>query len=85
MAEYAAPVRARSAHAYKLDSELNSACQAITGCLKPTNREELYLLSGIAPPSIRRDVCARVEKAKQETNEAHSLYGKDPNRETLEN
>ena len=75
--EYAAPVWARSAHAYKLDSELNIACRAITGCLKPTNVEELYL-SGIAPPSIRRDVCARVKKAKQETNEAHSLYGQIP-------
>ena len=53
VAEYAALVWARSAHAYKLDSELNSACRAITGCLKPTNVEELYLLSGIAPPSIR--------------------------------
>ena len=78
MAEYAAPVWARSAHAYKLDSEVNSACRAITGCLKPTNVEELYLLSGIAPPSIRRDICARVEKAKQETNEAHSLHGQIP-------
>ena len=58
------PVWARLAHAYKLDSELNIACRAITGCLKPTNVEELYLLSGIAPPSIRRDVCDRVEKAK---------------------
>ena len=48
------------------------------GCLKRTNVEELYLLSGIAPPSIRRDVCARVEKAKQERNEAHSLHGKIP-------
>ena len=26
----------------------------------------------------RRDVCARVEKTKQETNEAHSLYGQNP-------
>ena len=78
VAEYATPVWARSAHAYKLDAELNSACRAITGCLKPTNVEELYLLSGIAPPSIRRDVCARVEKAKQETNEDHSLHGKIP-------
>ena len=76
-AEYAAPVWARSAHAYKLDSELNSACRAITGCLKPTNVEELYL-SGIAPPSIRRDVCTRVEKGKQETKEAHSLHEKIP-------
>ena len=48
VAEYAAPVWTRSAHAYKLDSELNSACRAITGCLKPTNLEELCLLSGIA-------------------------------------
>ena len=37
VAEYTAPVWAISAHAYKLDSELNSACRAITGCLKPTN------------------------------------------------
>ena len=62
----------------KLDSELNNAYRAITGCLKPTNVEELYLLSGIAPPSIRRCVCARVEKAKQETNEAPSLCGQIP-------
>ena len=77
MVEYIAPVWARSAHAYKLDSELNGACRAITGYLKPTNVEELYL-SGIAPPSIKRDVCARVEKAKQETNEAHSLHEQIP-------
>ena len=83
MDEYAAPVWARLAHAYKLDSELSSACRAITGCLKPTNVEELYLLSGITPPSIRRDVCARVEKAKQETNEAHSLHGKIPTERRL--
>ena len=62
----------------KLDSELNSACRAITGCLKPTNIEAFYLLSGIAPPSIRRDVRARVKKARQETNEDHSLHGQIP-------
>ena len=62
VAEYAAPVWTRSVHAYKLDSALNSAYRAITGCLKPTNVEELYLLSGIAPPSIRRYVYARVER-----------------------
>ena len=26
----------------------------------------------------RRDVCARMEKTKQETHEAHSLYGPNP-------
>ena len=40
--------------------------------------EELYLLSGIAPPDIRGDVCARVEKKKQEINAAHSLHGQVP-------
>ena len=42
-----------------------------------TNVEDLYLLDGIAPPDIRRDVCARMEKTKQETNEAHYLYGQN--------
>ena len=77
-AEYACPVWARSPHASKLDHELNDTCRSITGCLRPTNVEELYLLAGIAPPDIRRDVCARVEKKKQETNAAHSLHGQVP-------
>ena len=62
VAEYAAPVWARSSHAQKLNPELNSACRAVTGCLKPTNVEDLYLLAGITPPDIRIDVCARVKK-----------------------
>ena len=78
MAEYAAPVWARSSHAQKLNPDLNIACRAVTGCLKPTNIEDLYLLAGIAPPDIQRDVFARVEKTKQETNETHSLYGQNP-------
>ena len=78
VAEYAAPVWARSSHAQKLNPELNSACRAFTGCLKPSNVENLCLLAGIAPPNIRRDVYARVEKTKQETNEAHSLYSQNP-------
>ena len=40
-----------------------------------TNQCRRFLLAGIAPPDIRRDVCARMEKTIQETNEAHSLYG----------
>ena len=77
VAEYAEPVCARSSHAQKLNPELNSACRAVTGCLKPTNVKDLYLLDGIALPDIRKDVCARVEKTKQETNEAPSLYGQN--------
>ena len=85
VAEYAAPVWARSSHAQKLNPDLNTACKAVTGCLKPTNVEDLYLLAGIAPQDIRRDVCARVEnKNKQETNEAHSLYGQNPTERRLQ-
>ena len=73
--KYTAPVWARSAHAKNLDPELNQACQSVTGCLKPTNVEDFYLLSGIAPPAIRRDVCTRVERQKQSTRETHSLLG----------
>ena len=62
VAEYAPPVWARSSHAHKLNPELNTACRAVTGCLRPTNVEDMYLLAGIAPPDIRRDVCARVER-----------------------
>ena len=83
VAGYAAPVLARSSHALKLNPELSSVCRSSTGCLKPTNVEDLYLLAGIVPPDIRRDVCARVEKTKQETNEAHSLYGQNPVERTL--
>ena len=36
------------------------------------------MLSGIAPPVIRRDVCARVERYKQSTRETHSLFGHIP-------
>ena len=52
MAEYAAPVWARSTYADILDQELNKACRAITGYLKPTYVEDLYLLAGIAPPEM---------------------------------
>ena len=43
-AEYAAPVWERSAHAHLLNPELNQACRAITGCLKPTNSLERVAL-----------------------------------------
>ena len=82
-AEYAAPAWERSAYAHLLNPELNQACRAITGCLRPTNVENLYLLAGIAPPEIRRSVCARVERTKQVERETHSLFGHTPARSSL--
>ena len=43
-----------------------------------------FLSLFLSQPDIRRDVCARVEKTKQETNEAHSLYGQNPAERRLE-
>ena len=51
-------------YAAALNPVLNQACRSITGCLKPTNVEDLYLIAGIASPDIRREVCARVERTK---------------------
>ena len=88
-AEYAVPVWEMSAHTHILNPELNQECQAITGCLKPTNVENLYLLAGISPPEIRRNVCARVERTKQvererkRKRERHSLFGHTPSRSCL--
>ena len=63
--EYTVPVWAKSSHENKLNPVLNQACRSITGCLKLTNVEDLYLIAGISPPDIRREVCARVERTKQ--------------------
>ena len=83
IAEYAAPVWATSTYADILDPEVNKACRAITGCLKPTYVEDLYLLAGIAPPDIRRDVCATMKRTKQMEQETHSLFGHIPARSRL--
>ena len=82
-AEYAAPVWERSAYANLLNPEFNQACRAITGCLKPTNVEKVYLLAGFAPPEIRRSVCTRVERTKHIEGETHSLFGHTPARSRL--
>ena len=82
-AEYAAPVWCRSSHAAKIDPVLNAACRAITGCLRPTGVDDLYLPSGIAPPHIRREVSARAEKNKQEVNPLHPLFNCTPAKKRL--
>ena len=74
---------ARSTYADILDPELNKACRAFTGCLKPTHVEDLNLLAGISPPDTRRDVCARMERTKQMEQETDSLFGHIPERSRL--
>ena len=57
---YSAAEYAKSSQSKNLDPGLNQACRSVTGCLEPANVEELYLLSGIAPPTIRRHMCKAV-------------------------
>ena len=77
------PVWERSAHAHKVDPVLNDACRAITGCLQPTNVENLYLLAGISPPAVRRSVTAQREREKQVNDNRHPLYGHNLSRKRL--
>jgi len=48
-AEYASPARCRNAHTEQVDVLLNDTLRIISGCLKPTRRELLPVLSGIPP------------------------------------
>ena len=63
-AEYASPVWVRSAHIKRLDPVLNESCRLITGCLKPTNVDNLHLLAGIALPEIRREAASKLERSR---------------------
>ena len=74
-AEYCSAVWERSAHAHKVNTELNKCCRTITGTLKATPLHALYALSGIAPPNIRRETIAKIEQKKRVTDARHPLHG----------
>ena len=71
VAEYCCPVWARSTHRKLVDTTLNETCRLITGCIRPTATPDLYVLSGIAPPEIRRSVHSQNERTKQLTDFLH--------------
>lgn len=64
-----------SAHAKQVDIAVNDTARIISGCLKPTPVQKLYPIVGIAPPNIQRAIAADYERAKQETDHRHPLYG----------
>ena len=77
-AEYASPVWERSTHAKKLDPALNASCRLITGCLRPTNTDILYILADIAPPAIRRSAASMKQRQQQEIDERHPMFNQPP-------
>ena len=78
VAEYACHAWLDSTHAKKVNVALNETCHTRTGCMRNTSTDQLYGLSGIAPPLIRRKSYLVSEKTKQETNERHPLYNAAP-------
>lgn len=73
-AEYACEAWGRSSHVKQVDTAVNDTCRIITGCLRPTPRENLFILAGIAPPQVRRVVAADVERTKQIGDARHVLF-----------
>ena len=62
----------------KTRSSSKHACRIITGCLRLTNINNLYLLAGIASPETRRETASREERLRQITDPKHSLYEVEP-------
>lgn len=77
-AEYACPVWHKSSHAKQVDVALNETCRIVTGCLKASPIDKLHKLAGIAPPDVRREVAAKLERHKAEHNTDHLLHGYQP-------
>ena len=77
VAEYACPVWEKSSHAKKVDASLNDSCRCITGCLRPTNVNSLYVLAGIAPPGFRNSV-ARTERRRQADDTRNPCHNHRP-------
>ena len=55
IAEDCSPAWSRNRNTKEVDVAINSALRTITGCLKPTPRQHLPILAGIAPTSVRRN------------------------------
>ena len=77
-AEYACPLWARSTHAHTLNPALHDCCRIISGCIKPTNLDNVHILAGIAPPLSRRTVACCIERTRQTTDDRHQLFHHQP-------
>jgi len=73
-AEYAAPAWCRSIHTKKLDVALNDTLRIISGCLKPTRRELLPVLSGNPPAHLHRDHSTLKLALQAQLNTNHPLH-----------
>jgi len=72
--EYTCPVWKASAHVKNIDIALKESCRIITGCLRPTEINKLYILSGLAIPDIRRTMIAESERYKCNQDSRLSIH-----------
>ena len=76
-AEYAAPAWCRSTHVKKnLDVTLNDTMRIVNGCLRPTPVKYLLVLSGIAPPALRREYHTSMLVNKALLDNSHLLHAR---------
>ena len=61
----------------------NKSYRIITRCPKSTNSNCLYLLAGIDPSDIRREVASKKERYKAIHDPSHMLYGSEAAQQQL--
>ena len=74
-AEHCAPVWCCSAHTLLIDNVLNDALRIVTGCLRPTPKDHLPVLSGIQPAELRRLGATLSLAYRRSLDPDHILYG----------
>ena len=77
-AEYCAPVWCRSAHTRLVDVSLNAALRTITGCMRPTQVEQLPILAEIAPPALSRATATLVLGRRENSTHRKRLKSRRP-------
>ena len=84
-AEYCAPVWCISAHTRLVGVSLNAVRRTITGCLRPTQVEQLPVLAEIAPPPLRREAATLVlgRRACQHVHLLHDVVENPTHRKRL--
>ena len=84
-AEYCAAVWCRSTHTRLVDVGLNASLRTITGCLRPTQVDQLPVLAEIAPPALIREAATLVldRRACQHDHPLHDIMENTTHRKRL--
>ena len=75
----------RSSHTHLVDVGLNASLRTITGCLRPTQVDQLPVLAEIAPPALRREAATLVlgRRACQHDHLLHDAMENSTHRKRL--